>query len=57
MADLIIPTRNNLPYVLKTVAPTVNDINYAVPTMWIDTTNNAFYILVDITDGVATWSS
>jgi len=56
MADLIIPRRNNLPYVLKTVAPTADDTGYQVPTLWIDTTNDLSYILVDITSGVATWT-
>jgi len=44
----------DLPYVLKTAAPGTTDIGQ-VPTLWVDTTNNAVYILIDVTGGVATW--
>ena len=35
--------------------PTVNDTAYLIGTMWIDSTQNDTYILVDLSAGVATW--
>jgi hypothetical protein len=41
-----------------TTAPTINDDSgdsYAVGSIWIDTTNDLFYIAVDVTVGAAVW--
>jgi len=42
-------------YVLKTTAPTPTDDGYAEPTLWLDTSANAAYLLVDNTAGNAIW--
>ena len=49
--------RGNIPRVYSTVRPTENDTSYSVPTLWIDTTGDKAYILVDVTSGVATWTA
>jgi len=45
----------DVPYVLKTAAPTTADNSYAVPTMWINTSAGTAYLLVSVTAGVADW--
>jgi len=44
----------DVPFLLKTTAPTVND-TYAVPYMWIDTSTDKAYLLTDKTAGAAVW--
>ena len=46
----------DVPYVLKTTAPTPTDDGYSEPTLWLDTSANKAYLLVDNTAGNATWS-
>lgn len=46
----------DVPYVVKTAAPTTADISYQIPTMWINTVTDRVYFLTDITAGVATWN-
>ncbi|MCK5643695.1 MAG: DUF2793 domain-containing protein, partial [Gammaproteobacteria bacterium] len=45
----------DLPYILKTTAPTPTDDGYSVPHLWVDRTNKKFYILIDNTSGSADW--
>lgn len=45
-----------LNYVTKDTAPTTSDAAYRVPYGWLDTSSNEWYILVDVTGGVATWT-
>lgn len=47
---------DELPYVKKTAAPTVNDDSYIVPYLWVDETNDKFYLLIDNTPGAAVWT-
>jgi len=47
----------DVPYVIKSGAPSASDNSYSIPTMWIDITGDAFYILTDVTGGTATWST
>lgn len=42
-------------FISQSRAPTSADASYAPPYGWLDTTNDAFYILTDVTSGVATW--
>jgi hypothetical protein len=44
-----------LPRVVKPTAPAGTDVNYEVPTLWINSTTDDAYLLVDVTGGVATW--
>ena len=39
----------------KTQAPTVDDADYSVGTIWVDETNKKAYIMLGVTDGSATW--
>lgn len=50
-------SRKVIPVIRKTARPTEDDVNYNIPTLWLDETNNKAYILVDVTAGVATWSA
>lgn len=45
----------DVPYVLKTRAPTPADDGYSKPTLWLDTSANRAYLLVDNAAGDATW--
>lgn len=45
----------DVPYVLKTSAPTASDAGYSVPTLWLDTSTDIAYLLTDNAGGVATW--
>jgi len=47
--------KQNVPYMIKTTAPTVNDADYPVPFLWADTTNDKIYILIDNAPGGAVW--
>jgi len=46
---------SKIPYIKKTAAPTVNDHNFGVPYLWVDETNDKFYLLIDNTAGAAIW--
>jgi hypothetical protein len=48
--------RDNIAKTYSTVRPTEDDIGFGVPTLWLDTTGNKAYILVDVTTGVAKWT-
>lgn len=54
---LSVPQRKVTRTVLNTRAPTTSDIGYNIPTFWLDEANNNLYVLVDVTDGVATWGT
>lgn len=44
-------------FVTDTRAPTTNDSrNFAIGCFWLDTETNTAYILVDLTEGIATWT-
>lgn len=45
----------DVPYVLKTRAPTPADDGYSKPTLWLHTSANRAYLLVDNAAGDATW--
>ena len=45
------------PTVIKYEAPTLNDYQYDVPTVWLDKTTDICYLLVDNTMGAAIWVS
>lgn len=45
-----------LNYVSKSAAPTTSDTGYAVPTLWVDTANNALYLLAANDGTTATWT-
>jgi hypothetical protein len=36
-------------------APMSSDVDYIVPTLWINTSDSKVYILKNVTNGVATW--
>lgn len=46
-----------LSYVVKTAAPTSSDAAYAVPSGWLDSSGNEWYVLTDVTNGSATWTN
>lgn len=45
------------PTIIKYEAPTVNDYQYDVPTVWLDKSTDICYMLVDNTMGAALWIS
>jgi len=45
------------PTIIKYEAPTVNDYQYDVPTVWLNKTTDICYMLVDNTMGAALWVS
>ncbi|HDO36187.1 MAG TPA: hypothetical protein ENH07_07840 [Nitrospirae bacterium] len=47
--------KQRVPYIRKTVAPAVTDDDFAVPYLWVDETNDKFYLLMDNTTGAAVW--
>ena len=47
---------DEVPYTKKTAAPTVNDDSYIVPYLWVDETNDKFYLLIDNTPGAGSWT-
>jgi hypothetical protein len=46
-----------IPKVIKTTDPTTSDVDYDVPTIWLNSITNIGYILTDITLNVATWKN
>jgi hypothetical protein len=42
--------------VFKTVPPTPADTSYSVPTLWIDTVQNAAWMLLRVSGGIAYWA-
>jgi len=38
-------------------APTPSDVDYIVPTLWIDTSDSKVYILKNIENGLAVWDT
>ena len=41
--------------VTKIVDPTINDIDYTIPYLWVNSDTNTFFMLVAVTNGVALW--
>lgn len=44
-----------VPFIRKTAAPAVTDDDFGVPYLWVDETNDKFYLLIDNTAGAAIW--
>ena len=44
-----------VPYINRTFPPTTDFINFNVPTVWVDTTTKAAYLLVSKALGIADW--
>lgn len=42
-------------FVIQSRPPTYSDASYAVPTMWIDDSNDAIWILLRVTGSVGYW--
>lgn len=45
-----------IPFISRTFAPTTSDFQFAVPTLWIDTSNSAGYLLLSKPGSVADWA-
>jgi hypothetical protein len=48
-------SETKVPYTEQTSNPTVNDYNYQAPYVWVNTTTNKYYMLIDNTPGAAVW--
>ena len=48
--------RGDVEYVRKSADPTIADINYKIPTVWINNTDNGIWILSDINGTSAVWT-
>lgn len=53
--ELFSGTISGLTYVIETRMPRTTDNSYVVPTLWLNTSSNVSWLLVDVTGGVSTW--
>ena len=49
------PLQANIPWVSYGFAPTTTDIAFSIPTVWVDSGNSTYYVLVSKAGGVAVW--